>query len=77
MATQEAIQKAVEALRPEAKLVVAELMNDPYKTTKDNYGKAMAYLTALGKYGPLLLAAMVKEGYPKITADQLKQLMGW
>jgi hypothetical protein len=71
-------EEVVEALRPDAKEFVDQMLKDPMKTTKNNYGKVMSFLSQLKPpMGQLFLMAMVKEGYPKITADQLKQLMGW
>jgi len=69
----------IESIRPEAKDLVRELLDDKMKTTKDNYGKLMAILS--GKTFPsklvaqLFLAAMVKEGYPKDTANTVNDLI--
>jgi len=77
----ERFTKIVDLLRPDAKEHVKELMADPYKTTKDNYAKVMALVSALEKdnkgTGQLFLVAMVKEGYPKQTADQIRSILGW
>jgi hypothetical protein len=76
-----AIKKVIESLRPEAKEFTDQMLKDPYKTTQNNYGKVMAFLTQLENqqknFGIIFLMAMEKEGYPKTTADQLRQLLGW
>jgi hypothetical protein len=83
MATQtcerkEAFEKVVEMLREDAKVFTSQMLKDPMKTTQNNYGKVMGFLSQLKPpMGQLFLMAMVKEGYPKITADQIKQIMGW
>jgi hypothetical protein len=73
--------KIVEALRPEAKEFTDQMMKDPIKTTKDNYGKVMAFISKLEEdkkgFGMLFLIAMQKEGYPAGTAGQIRQIMGW
>ena len=70
--------KAVESVRPEAKEFVDILLKDPMKTTKDNYGKAMAFLSRIENKTTqkVFILAMVKEGYPVDTAIQLTSLMG-
>ncbi len=75
----ERFEAIVEKLRPEAKEFVSQMLNDPQKTTKDNYGKVMGLLSGFkdGRMGFLFLMAMEREGYPKSTANQLRQIMGW
>jgi hypothetical protein len=79
----ELMNKVIEDLRPEAREYVKSIMGDKFKTTKDNYGKVMGFLSSLSeKAGTktaaiLFLAAMVREGYPKDTASQLGNIMGW
>lgn len=71
-------EEVVELLRPDAKEFVMNVMGNQVKTTKDNYGHVMGFLSQLKPpMGQLFLMAMVKEGYPKNTADQIKQIMGW
>jgi len=71
-------EEVVELLRPDAKEFVMNVMGNQVKTTKDNYGHVMGFLGQLKPpMGQLFLMAMVKEGYPKNTADQIKQIMGW
>ena len=71
-------EEVVELLRPDAKEFVQEMLKDRMKTTQNNYGKVMSFVSQLKPpMGQLFLMAMVKEGYPKITADQIKQIMGW
>ena len=69
--------KAIEAVRPEAKEFVDAIMNEPIKTTENNYGKVMAFLSTLDNQNiaKLFLVAMVREGYPQTTADQISQLL--
>jgi hypothetical protein len=78
MPTNDAINAAIEKIRPVAKELIAEIEKTP-ATTKDHYGEVMGFLSNLGskKIGQLFLAAMVREGYPKDTASQLTTLMGW
>lgn len=75
------IDKAVDSLRPEAKEYVQSLDLIKLKTTKDNYGNVMSFLSQLqqdaGEMAPLFLIAMVGEGYPRITASKLVSVMGW
>ena len=72
----EAQSKAIDSLRPEAKEFVESIMKDKFKTTKDNYGKVLAFVSPLGKNGAMyFLAAMVREGYPKDTAVQISQML--
>lgn len=64
-------------MRPEAIEYLAAL-DKGIKTTQDNYGRVMAFLSKLdGIGGPLFLTALVAEGYPASTANQLVSLMGW
>ena len=69
--------RAVEAIRPEAKEFVDSIMNEHLQTTKDNYGKVMAFLSTFDNQNlaKLFLVAMTKEGYPKTTADQISQIL--
>lgn len=76
------IDNAVDTIRPEAKEYVTSLDEIRIKTTKDNYGQVLAFLTTLkdsaGADMPkLFLIAMVGEGYPLETASQLNTLLGW
>lgn len=75
------IDNALDTIRPEAKEYVTSLDEISIKTTKDNYGVVLAFLTKLkddaGEMAPLFLIAMVGEGYPLETADQLATLFGW
>lgn len=72
----EAQNQLIESLRPEAKEFVEKIMKDPIKTTKDNYGKVLAFVSGLGRNNAMyFLAAMVREGYPKTTAMQISQLI--
>jgi hypothetical protein len=77
----EAIDEAVENLRPEAKEYVTSLDAIRLRTTKDNYGEVLQFLVKLqkdaGTGAPLFLVAMVREGYPLVTATQLVGLLGW
>jgi len=71
------IDNAVETLRPEAR----ELLNSfkgQIKTTKDNYGNVMSFLSHINSKTVqiLFLRALVKEGYPAGTASQVASLMG-
>jgi len=71
------IDAAVDSMRPEAIEYLAAL-DKGIKTTQDNYGRVMAFLSKLdGIGGPLFLTALVAEGYPVVTAHQLVSLMGW
>jgi hypothetical protein len=72
----EAQSKAVDSLRPEAKEFVEKIMNDKLKTTKDNYGRVLAFLSSFNKAESMFfLAAMIREGYPKETAIQISQML--
>ncbi len=75
------IDAALDIIRPEAKEYVASLDAIKISTTKDNYGTMLAFLTKLQEYtddaAPLFLIAMVGEGYPLATAQQLNTLFGW
>jgi hypothetical protein len=75
------VDNALDTIRPEAKEYVASLDAIKIKTTKDNYGPVLAFLTKLknesGELAPLFLIAMVGEGYPLETAKQLNTLLGW
>ena len=75
------IEGAINLVMPETKELVASLMNDPFKTTQNNYGKAMAFLSSLEKtspvYAKVFLMAMQRAGYPAITVAHLRQIMGW
>jgi hypothetical protein len=75
----ERFEKAVEMLRPDAKEFTETMLNDPIKTTQNNYGRVMAFLSGIKSpaMAQLFLIAMVREGYPKQTADTLRQIMGW
>ncbi len=71
------IDAAVDVVRPEAREFVA-ILSKGIKTTKDNYGRVLALLSKLeGETAPLFLIAMVREGYPADTADQLVTLFQW
>ena len=69
--------RAIEAIRPEAREFVDSVMNEPLKTTENNYGKVMAFLSTFDNpnLAKLFLVAMTKEGYPKTTADQISQIL--
>ena len=75
------IDNALDTIRPEAKEYVTSLDEISIKTTKDNYGQVMSFLSRLqkdsGEMAPLFLIAMVGEGYPLETASQLVTLFGW
>jgi hypothetical protein len=77
----ERFTKIVEALRPEAKEFTNQMLKDPMKTTQNNYGKVMAFISSLEAkkrgFGFLFLMAMEKEGYPSMTASQIRSIMGW
>ena len=63
--------KAIEAVRPEAKEFVDAILNEHLQTTKDNYGKVMAFLSDLKPVlAQIFLLAMEREGYPHETANQ-------
>lgn len=69
--------KAIEAIRPEAKEFVDAMINEPIKTTENNYGKVMSFLSTFDNpnLAKLFLVAMVREGYPQTTADQISQIL--
>ena len=69
----------VEKLRPEAKKVVNMMMNEPKKTTKDNYIKVVSILSEFNddRMSLFFLMAMEREGYPKTTCARLRRMMGW
>lgn len=75
------IDAALDTIRPEAKEYVDSLGKIKIKTTQDNYGQVLQFLTKLqkdaGEMAPLFLIAMVGEGYPLVTAEQLSTLFGW
>ena len=72
------IDAAVDTIRPEAREYVTSLDERRIKTTKDSYGDVMQLLSRLdGEMAPLFLIAMVGEGYPLTTADELARLYGW
>ena len=73
------IADAVQSLRPEAKEFLESLKKDRIKTTKDNYGPVMAFLSNFKQpvLAQIFLAAMIYEGYPKDTAGAICRLMGW
>ncbi len=76
------IDAALDTIRPEAKEYVASLDTIKISTTKDNYGTVLSFLTKLkddvgGEMPALFLIAMVGEGYPLATAQQLNTLFGW
>lgn len=75
------IDAAVDVILPEAQEYVDRILRDPIKTTKDNYGKVLAFLSGFpaggGETAALFLIALVRAGYPQWTALQLVQLMGW
>lgn len=75
------IDAAVDVIRPEAKEYVTSLDLIKIKTTKDSYGNVMSFLARLqkesGEMAPLFLIAMVGEGYPRVTAEELVSVMGW
>lgn len=75
------VDNALDTIRPEAAEYVKSLDAISIKTTKDNYGTVLAFLTKLkddaGEMAPLFLIAMVGEGYPLATAQQLNTLFGW
>jgi hypothetical protein len=76
------IDNALDTIRPEAREYVTSLDEIKIKTTKDNYGTVLGFLTRLKEdagsdMAPLFLIAMVGEGYPLETASQLSTLFGW
>lgn len=72
------VDAAVDVLREDAAEYVRTLDEVRIKTTKDSYGRVMELLTRLdGEAAPLFLIAMVREGYPLATAEQLATLYGW
>jgi len=75
------IDEAVDSIRPEAKEYVQSLELIRLSTSKDNYGEVMSFLSRLqkdaGQMAALFLIAMVGEGYPRVTAEQLVGIMGW
>jgi hypothetical protein len=76
------IDKALDTIRQEAKEYVTSLDEIKIKTTKDNYGPVLAFLTKLkddadADMAKLFLIAMVGAGYPLETASQLNTLFGW
>lgn len=74
------IDAAVDVILPEAQEYVDRILRDPIKTTKDNYGKVLAFLTGFpsgSETGALFLIALVRAGYPRRTALQLVGIMGW
>ena len=78
----EQVDNAVELIRPEATEYLQTLSEISVPTTKDNYGEVMSFLSMLSKdaaghMAPLFLIALVEEGYPADTADQLVSVMGW
>jgi hypothetical protein len=76
----EKIDKAVAHVMPEAKELVERLTSDPMKTTKDNYGRLMSFLSRLGENDKLLqwlmLEAVTRCGYPLQTACQVARILG-
>jgi hypothetical protein len=75
------VDKAVDTIRPEAKEYVTSLDAIRIKTTKDNYGEVLGFLTKLKQdvgiqMAAVFLIAMVGEGYPLVTATQLSNLFG-
>lgn len=72
------IEKAVALMKSEAEEFTKQTLLDPMKTTKDNYAKVMAFLSQLpAPMNKLFLVAMTRVGYPKDTAIQITQIMGW
>lgn len=75
------IDNALDLIRPEATDYVKSLDEIKIKTTQDNYGSVMSFLSRLqkesGEMAPLFLIAMVGAGYPRGTASQLVTVMGW
>jgi hypothetical protein len=73
----EKLKQIKEQLRPDVKEFVQQVMNEPIKTTKDNYGTVMSFISSFPKaMQKLFLSMMVEEGYPAITASQVADIMG-
>ena len=74
------VNDLVEFFRPEAREIVQEALNGRSlyaQTTKDGYGLVLGLLSKLDptmQY--ILLAAMVREGYPAETARDLAASLG-
>lgn len=75
------VDAALDTIRPEAKEYAESLDAVSIPTTKDNYGRVLSFLSSLqkdaGEVAPLFLIALVGEGYPLETAQQLNSLLGW
>ncbi len=67
-----------EAFVPEAEEYLISLSEIKIKTTQDNYGNVMAFLTKLPSKEAQagFLGALVDAGYPADTGDQLASIMG-
>jgi hypothetical protein len=66
---------AIIKLEPEAKEIIALVMKS--QSTKDGYGRVMQILDGFPKGAQrLILAAMVRYGYPEDTAMQIGEIMG-
>ncbi len=67
-----------EAFEPEAVEYLETLKGVKVKTTQDNYGVVMAFLSYLPSKEAQagFLGAMIDAGYPQDTGDQLASIMG-
>lgn len=76
MTLSEKINKACEIVQPEAKELCNSLLGDKLATTKDNYGRLMAFIGNLDKLTQaIMLEAVIREGYPRDTGYQVADIL--
>jgi hypothetical protein len=76
--TEEMVDRMRVAFAPEAAEFTKMMLDDPIKTTKDNYGRVMSFLSMMPEPEMKLafIAAMADAGYPAATAAALTRVMG-
>ena len=68
---------AIDSIRPEIKELLEMAKQD--LTTKDGYGVLVSFLSQFKDklQAQIFLLGCIREGYPRDTANQVQQILGW
>lgn len=72
-----AIDQVIDSIRPEIKELLEMAKQD--LTTKDGYGVLVSFLSQFKDklQAQIFLLGCIREGYPRDTANQVQQILGW